>query len=287
MSDNNIVLFNRSNELLGNLIEKVFENYNIRVFSFKNEIYFFGKDAALALTYTNTKQAIITHCKRAISIKDLICGKNDTGSSELTPNEIKDLQALGVDPQTKVIDKKDLFTLVMRSGKDEAEKFQDWVFDVIDEISKTGKYELTSNYDTPNIVNKLNSYDKEFADIKKQLNLIVTNGISTNRPTIKLVGMNKRELNGGVDIETFCKNINTKYNRSYSRNVIYNILRALNYIKEGSTEPTDDAYRNGFIDLAVGYIFYSDGTRGKTVKTIITDKIIDTVINYMKGKRYI
>ena len=256
MSDNNVIILNNTKET----IVKFFENNEIRIIrDSNNKLWFVLIDLLKSLNTSTT----VTAAKSSIN----------QGLGEGLVRDQPLLTEGGIQ-QVICISKEATLYLVAKSNTDTGFKLRRYIYlEVLPEIEETGGYK--------------SNYDKEFADIKKQLNLIVTNGISTNRPTIKLVGMNKRELNGGIDIETFCKNINTEYNRSYSRNVIYNILRTLNYIKEGSTEPTDDAYRNGFIDLAVGYIFYSDGTRGKTVKTIITDKTIDTVINYMKGKRYI
>jgi prophage antirepressor-like protein len=264
MLDNNVVLFDNTKET----IVKLFENTEIRIIrDSNNKLWFVLSDLLKSLNTSTT----VTAAKSSIN----------QGLGEGLVRDQPLLTEGGIQ-QVICISKEATLYLVAKSNTETGFNLRRFIYlEVLPEIEQTGSFNSSA------ISNKLSSYDKEFADIKSQLSLIVTNGIATNRPTIKLVGMNKRELNGGIDIETFCNDINRDYNRSYSRNVIYNILRTLNYIKEGSTEPTDEAYRNGFIDLAAGYIFYSDGTRSKTTKTIITEKTFDIIINYMKGKRYI
>ena len=123
MSDNNIVLFNRSNELLGRLIEKTFEGNVIRVFRFNNEAYFFGKDVASALEYSNTRQAIITNCKRAISVSDLICGYDEYYYHNYKICKLPQ-------PQTKVIKQDEVLNLIYKSNSSSDEyrlTFVNWL----------------------------------------------------------------------------------------------------------------------------------------------------------------
>ncbi len=103
-----------------------FENHNVRtVVDDNGAIWFVAKDLANALEYSRTQKAL-----------DLCKNSNSPLNGEL--NKINDLP-----PATKWIPESDMFRLIMRSNKAEAEKFQDWVFeDVLPSIRKTGKYEI-------------------------------------------------------------------------------------------------------------------------------------------------
>jgi prophage antirepressor-like protein len=114
------------------IIAKQFEDYKIRMFTINNELYFVGIDIANALDYKDAPKAITNNCKEYIKVHELVT----VGSLHI--NEINGLGDL--DPKTNLITEKDVYRLIMRSNKPEAEKFQDWVYDVITEIRKTGSY---------------------------------------------------------------------------------------------------------------------------------------------------
>jgi prophage antirepressor-like protein len=98
--------------------------------------YFIGKQIAEALGYSNSRKALLDHCK----------GGNET----LLPSP-------GGMQRTKIIPESDVYRLIMRSNKEEAEKFQDWVMeDVLPSIRKRGIYA------TDNVVDKFLN-DPDFA----------------------------------------------------------------------------------------------------------------------------
>ena len=116
-----------SNEMFGELT--VIRNH-------KDEIFFIGKEVAEKLGYTNPQKAIRDHCK----------GVNES----LLPSA-------GGAQLTKIIPESDVYRLVMRSKKEEAERFQDWVVeDVLPSIRKRGMYA------TDNVVDKFLN-DPDFA----------------------------------------------------------------------------------------------------------------------------
>ena len=89
--------------------------------------WFVGKDVAEALGYSNTRDAIRTHCKKANDFKE---------AGNPTPK--------------KIIPESDVYRLIMRSNLPDAEKFQDWVVDeVLPSIRKTGGYIIEKPEDTP------------------------------------------------------------------------------------------------------------------------------------------
>ena len=111
--DNKLQIFNFNNSNL------------IRTAILNNNIFFVAKDMAEALEYPESKNALRL-CKNI----------NTSPSGEL--NKINDLA-----PATKWIGESDLYRLIMKSTKPEAEKFQDWICEeVIPAIRKTGSYSI-------------------------------------------------------------------------------------------------------------------------------------------------
>ena len=83
-------------------------------------LYFIGKEVATLLGYANSKEAISTHCKG--------------GSEMLLPTK-------GGNQMVKVIPESDLYRLIIRSKKQEAEVFENWVVsEVLPSIRKNGIY---------------------------------------------------------------------------------------------------------------------------------------------------
>ena len=105
-----------------------FENFTLRtVVSDDGEILFVGKDAAEALGYKDTVNAIKQHCKGVVKHHPL-----------QTPGGMQDF---------RVITEPDLYRLVAGSTLSEAQKFESWVFeDVLPSIRKTGKYEAKDTF---------------------------------------------------------------------------------------------------------------------------------------------
>ena len=88
-----------------------------------SELWFVAKDVASALNYSNTDQAVRQHCKKV----------------KTCPLEIN-----GQVRHLKIIPESDLYRLIIRSNKAEAEAFQDWVTEeVLPSIRKIGSYSHT------------------------------------------------------------------------------------------------------------------------------------------------
>jgi prophage antirepressor-like protein len=98
-------------ELFGSLTTITNEN---------NEVFFIGKEVATVLGYTDTAQAIRTNCKGGVR-----CTLPSNGGQQ----------------EMIVIPERDLYRLVMRSKRPEAEKFEEWVVgEVLPSIIKNGIY---------------------------------------------------------------------------------------------------------------------------------------------------
>jgi prophage antirepressor-like protein len=107
---------------MGNLIQKTFEGKQVRVVKDENgNVLFVGKDVAVALGYSNYRDAINSHCKGVV--------KSAT------------LQTAGGPQQVRVLTQADVLRLVVSSRLPEAVKFEAWVFEVVlPEIAETGSY---------------------------------------------------------------------------------------------------------------------------------------------------
>jgi prophage antirepressor-like protein len=121
------------------------QKFDVRVVMVDGEPWFVAKDVAIALGYSNTKQAVIDHCKRAKSLKAL-------GVANRDPKENQSL-----DPQTKLIPEPDVYRLITRSQLPGAERFENWIFEeVLPSIRKTGGYQMPKA-DVPVTLETLNS----------------------------------------------------------------------------------------------------------------------------------
>lgn len=105
---------------------QIFQNEefgSIRMIEENGQIWFCGKDIALALGYINTKKAINDHCKTdGVTIRSLI-------------------DSLGRKQDVKFISEPNLYRLVCNSKLKSAERFEKWVFEeVLPMIRRTGSY---------------------------------------------------------------------------------------------------------------------------------------------------
>lgn len=90
-------------------------------------IWFCGKDVAMALEYSNTKDALARHCKiDGIVFHDLI-------------------DNLGRKQNVKFINEPNLYRLITHSKLPTAEQFEKWIFEeVLPTIRRTGGYQVES-----------------------------------------------------------------------------------------------------------------------------------------------
>ena len=131
------------------------------------EPWFIAKEVATLLGYTDTAKAVRMHvdeldsktlnyneCKElfGLNITDVetIENEEDFGPSILdTPNNSIKINANGM----KFINESGLYTLIARSNKPEARKFQRWVTsEVLPSIRKTGSYNVQPQQQTPSYI---------------------------------------------------------------------------------------------------------------------------------------
>jgi prophage antirepressor-like protein len=116
-------------------------------------VWFVGLDVCKALEYANPHDAILRHCKR----------------DDLVKHEVVDSK--GRKQDTVLLNEPNLYRLIMKSNKKEAEEFQDWVFGkVLPTIRKTGKYEMPS---ANNPIDKMSTREAELLETIQKLTVRV------------------------------------------------------------------------------------------------------------------
>ncbi len=85
-----------------------FETSTIRTVEIDGVVWFVAKDIALALGYSNTTDAVRTHCRKAKSLKDI-------GSAVGAPPEITgDGKSQPLDLQSKMIPESDVYRMTTK-----------------------------------------------------------------------------------------------------------------------------------------------------------------------------
>lgn len=110
---------------MSNLINFDFNNKTVRTITDEhNEAWFVASDVCNILGYANSRKAINDHCKHKGVTKRYTL--TEKGEQELT-----------------YINEPNLYRLIIKSRKSEAEKFEEWVMEeVLPSIRKTGSYEV-------------------------------------------------------------------------------------------------------------------------------------------------
>lgn len=134
-------------------IVEIFKNEEfgeIRTIQENGRVLFCGRDIALALGYSNTKDALARHCKEdGVAFHDLI-------------------DNIGREQQAKFITEGNVYRLIVHSKLPSAEKFEKWVFDeVLPSIRKHGLYAADELLADPDLfISALQELKAERAKVK-------------------------------------------------------------------------------------------------------------------------
>jgi prophage antirepressor-like protein len=151
------------------------------------DLYFVGKEVCSILGYSNVSKTLVDHCKGTITFR------YETNSN-------------GGNPNILIIPERDLYRLIMRSKKEEAEKFEEWVVgEVLPSIRKNGIY-ATDNVidqilDNPDfgieLLTKLKEERKARVEAEKTVAILShTNKVYTVTEIAKELGLKSaQELN--------------------------------------------------------------------------------------------
>lgn len=121
---------------MNQLIPFSFEALAIRVVVIDNTPLFSARDVALALGYADPSQAYKLHCKSLKLLNSVEC---------------TELNWINPHPRGEyVMPESDVYRLIVKSEKPEAERFEKWVFeDVLPSIRQTGGYALPKAHPAP------------------------------------------------------------------------------------------------------------------------------------------
>lgn len=136
-----------------NIVPFDFKGNPVRVIEIQGEPWFVGKDVAQALGYSNPRDALGRHCKRAQNVGE---------SGNATPSDL--------DPQTTIIPESDVYRLIIKSKLPEAERFEVLVMEeILPSIRKTGSYGAPAalDFSDPNVVLGVIGHLKEEAETAK------------------------------------------------------------------------------------------------------------------------
>ncbi|MBR9841438.1 MAG: hypothetical protein GYB50_26830 [Rhodobacteraceae bacterium] len=137
---------------MGMIVPFNFDGAPIRVMEIGGDPWFVGNDVAEALGYAKPRNAVAQHCKKATHWGALNQGPLD------------------LDPQTKIIPEGDVYRLIVRSNKPQAERFEALVMDeILPTIRKTGAYGSPQqlDYSDPAVVLGVIGHLKEEAEAAK------------------------------------------------------------------------------------------------------------------------
>ena len=108
-------------------VEFQFQSNTVRTVAIDGEVWFCAADVCSVLGYTNSRKVIADHCKASGVTKRYISSG-------------------GQNREVIFINEPNLYRLIIRSKKPEAEKFETWVMEeVLPAIRKTGSYSVSIN----------------------------------------------------------------------------------------------------------------------------------------------
>lgn len=158
---------------MNNVIPFNNDEFSIRVVLIDGEQWFVGKDAAEALGYSDTVNAIKQHCK---------------GVAKRYP-----LPTAGGMQELRIINEPDLYRLIVGSTLPAAERFQQWVFEeVLPSIRKTGSYHrpmsqaemfLASAQAMVEMERKQAALEQATARVEQRVDQLVEYQLLTKRPS--------------------------------------------------------------------------------------------------------
>jgi Rha family phage regulatory protein len=226
-----------------------FEGNPLRAIHEGDKVYFVAKDAAIMLDYANPRQAIIQHCKNAITAGSLISRPP-------------------LDPQTVLIKEADLWRLIIKSTKPEAQKIELWVMEeVLPSIHKTGSSSLESG---------ANAYEG-FASFNGESHNAVS-GVAS----LQLFEKHGFKVRGGVDesgkpylvAKDICECLGIEWKGSDSIGYLdKDEIGSLIVKSSGGKQKTIVVYESGFYAL----VFKSRKEEAKIFRKWVTSEVLPSI----------
>lgn len=207
----------------------------LRTYDEDGQVLFCGKDAAKALGYKRTADAISNHCK---------------GSVKRRP-----LQTAGGVQEFVFITEPDLYRLIVHSKLPTAEKFERWVFEeVLPSIHRTGGYMIAKQDETPEQImaravlvaqDTIERQKKQIEELKPKA--LFADAVAASDGTCLVGELAKMLKQNGVSI---------------GQNRLFSWMREHGYLgKTGSNRnvPTQRAMEQGLFRIKETAVTHSDG----------------------------
>lgn len=162
----------------------------VRTVTIDNQLYFFGIDIARALGYSNASKAIIMHCKKMIK-RTLKTSNSQNGKT--------------VKGSVTLINKSDIYRLIVKSKLESADEFESWIFeDILPTVEKTGAY----------IEDVQRTVDYYFSSLSDETKLLVFNELQSKyeesqreNETLKEFYNDLMNTKGLMDMNTVAKEL--------------------------------------------------------------------------------
>lgn len=235
------------------MVDKIFNfnNIDVRVLiTDKNEPYFVAKDVCNVLGYTKSTSSVIeTHCKAEGCTKTVLPSK-------------------GGNQETILINEGNLYRLILKSKKPEAEKFESWVCDeVLPSIRKQGIYATNSTID--NIINNpefgiqlLESLKNERAEKERLQKQLKHNEIKINFVD-RIIASDDM-----IDIGQCAKVLELPF----GRNTLFKQLREKGIFFKNKNEPKQAFIERGYFKLKEAFIETNTHGTISVIKVLVTQR---------------
>jgi len=184
---------------MSNVIPFKFNSSEVRVIEQNGDPMFIAKDVADLLGYSNTSEAVRTHCRNVTTIGgSVLLGSSDYAGCITAGHSHNDAIR-----QYQIIPERDVYRLIMRSKMPEAEKFEDWVVgEVLPSIRKTGTYQPQASVPT------------SFAE-SLRLAADLAEKLEAAQPKIAFANAVNDAINS-ICVRDFAKSVGTGQNKLYS-----------------------------------------------------------------------
>ena len=240
----------------------------VRTTAINDEPWFVGKDVAIALGYSNPRDALNKHVdgedKNTVAFRDGTSGN----------------------PNITVINESGLYSLILSSKLPNAKKFKRWVTsEVLPTIRKTGGYVNDTQQFVDYYFSDVNTYGKAaialMLDETKRMadklreqepKVIFADAVETSKTSIPMGDLAKLIKQNGVDI---------------GQNRLFSWLRQNDYlIKSGDRRnmPTQKSMDLGLFEVKISTFYRPDGTVDISRTTKVTGKGQTYLINKFLGK---
>lgn len=166
-----------------------FNGHPVRIITIDGEPWFAVADVCDVLGYVNSRDALAKHCRAEGVVKRDTPMESDVAKRDTTSTARKN-QTL------TFINEGNLYRLIIKSRKPEAEKFESWVCDeVLPSIRKTGSYTTSPMPPAPITINA-----SQYRELDRMVDIIAGSLVAT--PTARTIIWN------AVRFETNIENIN-------------------------------------------------------------------------------